>query len=78
MQSPNRPRRQAPRQSSEPQDHYSSLYGEFRWALPEDFNIAELCCRRWASDPDRIAILFDDEAGGDRRWAWCGGRVSPS
>ena len=40
-------------------DHYAQLYQEFHWQLPQDFNIAELCCRRWASEPDRIAIYFD-------------------
>ncbi len=47
-------------------DQYDRLYQEFRWLLPDDFNIARLCCRRWADDKSRVAILFDDEAGGDR------------
>lgn len=48
------------------QDNYAQLYNEFRWLLPDDFNIAQLCCRRWADDPDRIAIHVDDEVEGDR------------
>ncbi len=48
------------------QDHHAQLYHEFRWLLPDDFNIAQLCCRRWAQEPGRVAIHFDDEADSDR------------
>ena len=47
-------------------DRHAQLYGEFRWQLPEDFNIAQLCCRRWAADDKRVAIHFDDDSEGDR------------
>ncbi len=49
-----------------PHDRHAPLYGEFRWLLPDDFNIAQLCCRRWAGDAERIAIHVDDELEGDR------------
>ena len=44
-------------------DEYAALYGTYRWQVAEDFNIAELCCGRWASDPERVAIFFDDTQG---------------
>lgn len=47
-------------------DRYAQLYDDFRWMVPDEMNIAALCCRRWAEDPKRIAILFDDDAEGDR------------
>ena len=47
-------------------DRYDKLYQEFHWLLPEDFNIAQLCCRRWANDPKRVAMFVDDENAGDR------------
>ena len=47
-------------------DHYDTLYSDYRWHVPQDFNIAHWCCTRWADDPERIAIFVDDEAGGDR------------
>ncbi len=47
-------------------DHYDALYRDFRWHVPEDFNIAQACCTRWAGDPDRIAIIVDDPYEGDR------------
>lgn len=49
-----------------PPDRHTQLYSEFRWLLPDDFNIAQLCCRRWADDPERIAIYVDDPDEGDR------------
>ncbi len=49
-----------------PADRHAQLYGEFRWQLPDDFNIAQLCCRRWADDESRVAIHFDDDGEGDR------------
>ena len=29
-------------------DHYAALHQGFRWCVDEYFNIAEVCCRRWA------------------------------
>ena len=45
------------------QDQYQSLYDDFVWHVPTRFNIAEVCSRRWAADPERIALLCDDESG---------------
>jgi acetyl-CoA synthetase len=44
-------------------DNYDSLYQEFRWHVPATFNIAEVCCSRWADDASRIAIHYEDESG---------------
>ncbi len=55
-----------PNHRSAPRDGYAQLHHDFRWLLPESFNIAELCCRRWSSDPQRIAILVDDGPDGER------------
>ncbi|CAM3822866.1 acyl-CoA synthetase [Roseateles saccharophilus] len=46
------------------EDHYAQLHAAFRWQVPEDFNIAEACCGRWARDtPKATAIYFDSESG---------------
>ena len=29
-------------------DHYAGLHQSFAWQVPEYFNMAEVCCRRWA------------------------------
>jgi len=44
---------------SQDRDNYARMHAGFRWQVPEDFNIAQACCTRWASAPDagkRIAI----------------------
>ncbi|KRB87644.1 acyl-CoA synthetase [Noviherbaspirillum sp. Root189] len=51
----------APRLSQ--QDRYATLYNEFRWHIPDQFNIAEVCCSRWADDSSRIAIHYEDDDG---------------
>ena len=32
---------------------YDALHRGFGWSVPERFNMAEVCSRRWAADPDR-------------------------
>jgi acetyl-CoA synthetase len=45
-------------------DPYAELHAGFRWHVPADFNIAEVCCTRWArARPDAVAIRFEDERG---------------
>jgi acetyl-CoA synthetase len=34
--------------TSDPLDHYAALHSGFRWQVDEYFNIAEVCCSRWA------------------------------
>ena len=36
---------------SQVQDNHSVMHAGLRWQVPERFNIAEVCCRRWASGP---------------------------
>ncbi len=46
------------------QDQHAELHRDFRWAVPAQFNIAEVCCARWALDtPDAIAIRHEHEDG---------------
>ena len=45
-------------------DMYGHIHRQFRWQVPENFNIAEVCCARWSRDtPQAIAIHFEDENG---------------
>ena len=44
-------------------DGYPSLHRGFGWQVPERFNMAQVCCARWAAAPDatkRIAIQSMD------------------
>jgi acetyl-CoA synthetase len=44
-------------------DEYDALYREFRWHVPREFNIAEVCGRRWAAESSRVAVLHEDDSG---------------
>ncbi len=59
--SQNSDKRQAPMA-----DNYARLHASFGWLVPEQFNIAEVCCRRWAESPaaaQRVAIHAVDASG---------------
>ncbi|PHM20729.1 MAG: AMP-binding protein [Curvibacter sp. PD_MW3] len=48
--------------TSQARDNYQQLHGQFRWLVPDSFNIAEVCSRRWAQAPDatkRVAVYAD-------------------
>jgi acetyl-CoA synthetase len=56
--------------TSQPRDNYHALHSQFRWLVPDEFNIAEVCSRRWAQAPDatkRIAV-YADGAGVEPRF----------
>ncbi|MBA2962201.1 AMP-binding protein [Ramlibacter sp. MAH-25] len=45
------------------------MHAAFRWSVPAQFNIAQVCCTRWAERPDgadRIAIRAHGAAGNGR------------
>lgn len=45
-------------------DRHAELHAGFRWQVPERFNIAEVCCTRWArATPQAIAIRAENESG---------------
>ena len=49
-----------------PTDAYTRLHADFRWHVPERFNIAQVCCTRWAAraaTARRVAIVWDNEEG---------------
>src|SRR6478672_10409031 len=48
---------------SPPTEQYRALYDNFRWQVPAEFNIADVCCARWAADPSRVAIHYEDDEG---------------
>ena len=51
-------------------DQYRALYDNFRWYVPRDFNIAEVCCRRWSQETTRIALHYEDEAGAHKSYTY--------
>ena len=45
-------------------DRYAELHAGFRWQVPEYFNIAEVCCGRWArAGAAAVAIRAEHEDG---------------
>jgi len=51
-------------------DNHTQMHSSFRWSVPEHFNIAEVCSRRWAASPahaSRTAVLQHQADGGDGR-----------
>ena len=51
-------------------DHYPAMHHGFRWPRPERFNIAQVCCRRWAlggkgasGGPESIAVIDHSTLG---------------
>ncbi|HEY2630488.1 MAG TPA: AMP-binding protein, partial [Usitatibacter sp.] len=51
-------------------DRYREIHDAFRWNVPPDFNIAHWTCRRWASDRERVALLWEDESGREETWTY--------
>ena len=54
-------------------DHYAELHAQFRWQVPEKFNIARECCGRWADGPDaarRIAIRLHQGSEPGRHYSY--------
>jgi acetyl-CoA synthetase len=44
-------------------DRYREIFAAHRWNVPVEFNIAQACCARWATDRSRFALYWEDEAG---------------
>ncbi len=43
---------------------YEAIYHDFRWRVPERFNLAEVCCARWSREtPDAVAIRCEHDNG---------------
>jgi acetyl-CoA synthetase len=52
-------------------DVHAALHGGFHWQVPEHFNIAEVCCARWARDtPGAVAIHYEHEDGRAGRFTY--------
>jgi acetyl-CoA synthetase len=52
-------------------DRYDELHAGFRWQVPARFNIAEVCCTRWArATPEAIAIRYQREDGSRRDYSY--------
>ena len=39
---------------------YDTVYNNFEWDIPEEYNIAYDVCDRWVEDKDRVALVYED------------------
>jgi len=51
-------------------DSYDALVRDFRWKIPQRFNLAEACCRRWCGHGNEPAILNVTADGGVEDWSY--------
>jgi len=51
-------------------DRYQELYRNFRWSVPERYNIAQACCGRWAGERSRFALYWEDESGASAAYSF--------
>lgn len=49
---------------------YADVCGAFRWEIPEFYNIGVDICDKWAEDPDRPALFYEDQEGKVRRYTF--------
>ena len=57
---------QARDKTDEPLDLHDALHSRFGWHVPEHFNMAQVCARRWADDPrhaGQTAVIATAPAG---------------
>ena len=46
-----------------PGKSYAEVYSSFRWRIPEYYNIGVDICDKHAQQPDRLALVFEDDKG---------------
>jgi acetyl-CoA synthetase len=54
-------------------DSYESAYEGFEWQIPDQFNVAEAVCGRWADAPDakrRVALFYEGEDGSEETYTF--------
>ena len=46
-----------------PGNTYAEVVSSFRWEIPEHYNIGVDICDKWAEQPDRLALIFENDNG---------------
>lgn len=49
---------------------YREAHGNFRWDIPGTFNFATDVVDHWAAEPDRLALIWCDDSGNERRFTF--------
>jgi acyl-coenzyme A synthetase/AMP-(fatty) acid ligase len=50
--------------------NYADTYDAFRWEVPSHFNFGADVVDRWAENPQRLALIWCDETGAERRFTF--------
>ena len=61
------------REISPTSQSYQEAYDNFRWEVPEFYNIAEDCCDRHAQNPEtaqRVALYYEDFSGAQEQYTF--------
>jgi len=53
-----------------PATDYQTLCDTFRWEAPDYYNIGVDICDKWAHQPDRLALIYEDETGRTQRYTF--------
>lgn len=54
-----------------PEDAWAALHQEFRWHVPSQLNLAEVCAARWAQNtPEATAVIYENERGETARFTY--------
>ncbi len=51
-------------------ESYEKTYESFQWRIPDHYNIAVDICDKWADEPDRAALIYEDAAGAVRTFGF--------
>jgi len=46
-----------------PGNSYEEVVAKFHWEIPQDYNIGVDICDKWARQPDRLALVYENESG---------------
>ena len=49
---------------------FDRIYDSFHWSIPEHLNIAHQVCERHQSDPDQIAVFYENLTGGTAKYSF--------
>lgn len=52
------------------QQSYEAVCRQFRWNVPEFYNIAADICDKWAADPGRLALIHEGRDGSPTRYSF--------
>ncbi|GAI01032.1 unnamed protein product, partial [marine sediment metagenome] len=53
-----------------PGETYEEIYHNFKWEIPEYYNIGVDICDKWANQRYRLALLYRDQEGKEQKYTF--------